>query len=1462
MWRTRGPRPCRGLRFCSTSRIIIRRAVKSQLHDGLVGADPSSSHVDQSRSGLGLQVSVQVVDLPTLHIQERQAAGDCGECSCDSEPSTSARIGDSRLGNRRWWNQHSMNSRDAAAITRRITHTQSTCELQAVVRQYHPRLNPIHISAAIVKLAKLSAGERGRQRLRQGLRSRPGQPQQWVEPMGQRVRVLAPGSTAPSEQDRALGQHPRGLASPPGPILDAEDRPAPSTANADALLQDNGRRGHSPWEEGQLSSSSRRSSSNSSVSMSSYSSDSGVDARGSDSQGQNLHGPHDQCDIHGSYPSSPGRSAAAPSQLHADIPNAQLRSDQSALGPSALLADLVSGFLTQLPHYTARQYANVVWALGSLGSRDHPELLQAAATQLQAQGGAKLFAAPPQELSNLALGLAKLGYREVSLWAAIIAAGKARLHDFKPQELHNLAWAVAAASQDRSMISAAVQAALPQLRHFNASGLSNLLWACATAQCHCEELFDSAAAALMALPPEAVNYQDIANTAWACAKLQHNHPQLMAHLARLLLAAARASGGSRLRTAATQELVNTLWAFAVLPLPLSLPVSLGTLDGQQLRGPSDNPWAEAAGAAVGGIATAGVGSSSDAVRETRVLGLDFGGDLEGGVDPVEGQHRPNDPGRYGHWAAASQRPNTLTRPSSTAGLNDALTPTEASSTQAHASSSTRGASSWGGGDSGSESRSGSGLLESTVQLLVSEVCRRADLTPQGVANALWACARLQPCPLPPAALESLLNAAMRCCGRMKDQEIANTLWAVSELRNAGLYVSYDAVEVIFAAACGATRLDAMSPAGLAQLVQAAVALRRVSTGEMDVLAQHVLGRLRELGPMELCVVAAAVAEAVRIAKYCNPILLNGLANAAVACVGELCPQGISTLLWSFARAKHYHGPLTTIMCRAAKPRLREFSDMEIANLIWALAVLKCQDRQLLVQAARVLVERVRLRRHRRPAGIRRQDALARAQGSSSQWQQQQHQQQEQHGEDLHQRFVSSADQAATNGEVEKDEDGGQQTHQHQHGEEQYAQLLDEQTDIALALASHRHQQRRRRQHQHQQQQRQSRESEALLVEAASATHRQAQATSYGGGDGGEELTESKLWHRAGWEGHGKQHAVGEPHAVSGVTINTVSATLIPAVGDGDGESNSSRSSSTLPATLAVLPPTSPPPPEASDESLPEPRLRLRRLTSLHHNDDVDLALQPRRPPPRDGCGDAVDARRRGSIGTVGAAAATVPRCTVSLDAGGGSGGAGVLPQRAASSTDDAHGGTHFSGDGGTGPTPCDHAKSMAKLLWSYAKCSLYNQSLFRLLVQELQPVLPHTSPHELALSLWAVACHGHRCPEFLDAAAVLLLRGRLRHLCAWDASVVAWAYAKLGHQHRGLFEALQEHARAVVPKYNNPCLLRLAWACAEVEVPLKEDLVRRVVVLKHEARRRVEVPSTYDGADGEVSAAADAARVD
>ncbi|KXZ52096.1 hypothetical protein GPECTOR_10g1119 [Gonium pectorale] len=837
----------------------------------------------------------------------------------------------------------------------------------------------------------------------------------------------------------------------------------------------------------------------------------------------------------------------------------------SPLSPP-LLADLTADFVAVHEQYdTARQYANVIWALGCLGCEPNPRLLPAAAASLLAADSAKLTGAPPQELSNLALGLAKLGYRDVALWSAIIAAGKQRLEAFKPQELHNLAWAVAAASQDRSMISAAVQTALPQLRRFNPSGLANLLWACATAQCECGELFDGAATVLLAAPPAALGSQDVANTAWAFAKLQHQHPALMAHLASRVLG----GGAELLAGAATQELVSMLWAFAAQPPPATALMAAAAVR-------------EAAARSGGG----GVGGLRQGAAEEGRPAADF----------------------------------ALGEAHSAVGRTPSSGPTSASIVTA-------------------------GLVPQLLAVLLPELARRHDLTPQGASNALWAAGRLQPAPLPAAPLAALLAAAGARAGGMSDQELANALWAAGELRAAGHRVSADSIAQLVSTACCPQRLESLGPPALAQLMAAAAKLRlpRVSrfVGAVDALGQRLLRVLPGCGPQELCVMAASLAEAVHVCRYCNPILLNGLGNVAAARVDRMDPQGLSMLLWSFARAKHYHGPLTSAICRVASPRLREFSDFELSNLVCALAVLECQERQLLVRAARVLVAR--------------------------------------------------------------------------------------------------------------------------------------------------------------------------SHAALGS------------------------------------------------------RPQLRRLPPELHAEvePAQVALQPRRPPSRapssDGAagGDGGSGRSRSWAARSAAAAASVGGGAAASAA---SGGLRSTPWSSADSADldDADGGGGL-GAGGAAATAQGHAKSMAKLLWGFAKCNLYNAVLYRLLAAELRPLLRLLTPHELTQVLWAVAYHGHSCPELLEAAASAV-SASLPRLCAWDGSVVAWAFAKLGYPHRGLMEALQVHAMRLA-EYKEPCLCRLAWACATLDVPLAEPLLGRLHAARRAAAARA-AHSSYDGADGEPPPASDAGRCD
>ncbi|KAG2439403.1 hypothetical protein HXX76_004760 [Chlamydomonas incerta] len=1308
------------LRGCARNAIYARAQLAKPKLDGR-SAEPASAHANHSwPSSVGIQVSLQepqhavAVERasvasadPTLAAQplneefERPAGS---SSSADCAPSTSARQyaggskqpGGSFGAGRRGADQAGGNSRDAAALTRRITCTKTTSELRDVVSRHKSQFNSIHTAAAIVKLAKLTAGE----------------PEQSHHPRQQQQQHGSGGQSQAAPHEAPASGH-------------------PSPAAAD------GGKGGGAAADGRPSSS-------------------GVDGRTADSEPLKTPVPGSQGQLFRSRHSRSRGAAAVPAA------DARLR--------ESLLEELSEAFLRhaqQQQYPSARQYANVVWALGSMrisnprqrpdhapasssSSASHPQtqqrtspaplpatagelpqpsvlqlgpLLSVTAAQLLSGNGSRLTAALPQELSNLALGLAKLGYRDVPLWAAIIAAGKARLPAFKPQELHNLAWAVAAASQDRSMISAAVQAALPQLGAFTPSGLSNLLWACATAQCHVEELFDGAAAELLRLPPAQLNSQDVANTAWAFAKVQHPHPRLMQHLGGLVLRAATGSGateadagseagagagrrqgaeagaGRGLRGVATQELVNLLWAFASVP--------------------------------------------------PQGLGL---------------------PG---------------------AGQADATVPGRGSMPGGNSAGSSSGASSSNSSSNNTDS-SASGLTTQLLAAVLPEVVRRRDLTPQGASNALWAAGRLQPCPVPPDALADALRAASSRAASMSDQELANALWAAGELRGAGHYVSPEAVVPLFAVACCPARLEAAPAAAVAQLLSAAVKLRLVGSPHMDALAKRVMRGLGSLGPQELCVLAAAVAEAVHVAAYCNPILLNGLANAAVAQVDRLDPQGLSTLLWAFARAgKHYHGPLTTTICRVAAPRLREFTDMELSNLVWALAVLKCQDRQLLVRAARVLVARVRLRRQRQ------QSAAAGAAGLAAMQQQR--------------RYWSG--QLA----------GGVLPQQQQ----QMQQQAEAQRRLSLGL----------------------RPGPGQVAGTPSSPGLDSAAAASAPG-----------WRRAGSDGG--VNAAAQPHA-SESSSSTAGHSSSNGTGTTAAASGSTPSGSAFVSMATAGSATS----SMDEGSQPDDRPLLRRLPSLHHHDETHVMLQARRPHPRDAAAAAAAAAASGAAaGAAGVAAsgsaAAGGRGLQSCDGSDLPTAVPTVRRRrltdSLSDGEDPEGGNAGLGAGGAAPTAQGHAKSMAKLLWGFAKCNLYNQALYRLLVQELRPLVHLLTPHEIVQVLWSVAYHSHACPELLDAAAPAIA-ARLGRFCPWDASVLAWAYAKLDHPHRDLFESLQHHALRFGGRYKEPCLLRLVWACAQLQLHVREPLLAQLHALR---TGRSRAASSYDGADGEPPPPSDAGRME
>ncbi|GFR43354.1 hypothetical protein Agub_g4425 [Astrephomene gubernaculifera] len=637
---------------------------------------------------------------------------------------------------------------------------------------------------------------------------------------------------------------------------------------------------------------------------------------------------------------------------------------------------------------------------------------------------------------------------------------------------------------------------------------------------------------------------------------------------------------------------------------------------------------------------------------------------------------------------------------------------------------------------------------------------------------------------------------------------------------------------------------------------------------------------------------ASAASPAHVGGYCNPILLDTLADAATAQVEELNPQGLSTLLWSLARAQHHHGPLTSAVCRLAAPRLRAFSDMQLSNLMWALGMLKCQERQLLVRAARVLAARVRLRRQQQAQGQLQQAQ----QGGQQQAQQQQGR--------LAQERLQQRRPLATAGPAARGATGQHPPPQQQQQQQQQLGSLSQRDEDSARTEGG----------QQQQQQEQQLDLPAAGVACTGPPHgavhgrepqqQRQEAQELVSADGGSSCgavsgaMTSRVRHprhegeTAGTQWHpppassdendtplAAQPQALEPlpcsvHANSSSSSTHSSCEGTPSAsssGVGDGadrphQDSTVSAAAAAPATAAVAttpprstPSSSPPPVTAanaardSPPALPDTSLRQRILQSIRphrlQHDSQLPQLQAPRPPPRNPCSST-------------ATAATAPRSPASRSYFGSNfddddddddvtsvrlvhrgdvdtiSSTTSVRRRTATSAYDIHAteddsvSTAFGTAGDAAPSPLDHAKSMAKLLWSFAQCGMYNPNLYRMLTQELRPLLHLLTPHEITQVLWALSYYGHRCPDLLDAAAAAVM-ARLPSFCAWDGAGVAWAYGKLAHPRRDLMLALQHHAAVMVP-YRRPCLYRLAWACAQLQVPLSEPLVRQLQALRYE----------------------------
>lgn len=173
-----------------------------------------------------------------------------------------------------------------------------------------------------------------------------------------------------------------------------------------------------------------------------------------------------------------------------------------------------------LGDFRARSLATALHALAKLDGLP-ASLADAAAVQVCRQ--AADF--KPQEVSMLMWAYAKSGSAACSgpLFDALGRQVVNRAELFKPQELASTLWACATAGvRPRTLLMTVEQECVDKLPYFKPMELANVLWSFASLGQRANDLFDAAAARLLAAPPRALaslNSRDVSMLASAFSQV-------------------------------------------------------------------------------------------------------------------------------------------------------------------------------------------------------------------------------------------------------------------------------------------------------------------------------------------------------------------------------------------------------------------------------------------------------------------------------------------------------------------------------------------------------------------------------------------------------------------------------------------------------------------------------------------------------------------------------------------------------------------------------------------------------------------------------------------------------------------------------------------------------------------------------------------------------------------------------
>ncbi|EFJ51245.1 hypothetical protein VOLCADRAFT_87862 [Volvox carteri f. nagariensis] len=427
--------------------------------------------------------------------------------------------------------------------------------------------------------------------------------------------------------------------------------------------------------------------------------------------------------------------------------------------------------------FKPQELANIVWAFASLGHRDD-QMLHVAAKQ--AQRIAPLF--KEQELSNMLWALGKMSLRDQpQVLEALMEETRVKLPAFLPQGISNVAWALASVGHpDMQFLDQVVAQCGNQLAAFDVQALANLVWAMASLGYYKPQFVGAVVNECLGRGLDRLSPQNLSNILWGCATLNHRDQRYVGHRGMRVSLRPTGSGGGGMAAARQrphQLMLLLAWrSYEHSMLSSWAAQTLDKLASFEPQGVSNTAWAFARL----GFHSPQLFQALSAAALHKIEGFTAQGlsNLAWAM-ATAGHVQPR-------LFEALARHATSLAPSFNA-QNCSVTLWACATLRHHDDE----------------------LFNALLERLVAEV---DTCEPQNVANALWAVARMGH-PLPRERAAPLVCHASRLLGRMNQQELCNTMWAVACLDLMD--------EILFATFCSCLqRLADISPEGMHQAYHA------------------------------------------------------------------------------------------------------------------------------------------------------------------------------------------------------------------------------------------------------------------------------------------------------------------------------------------------------------------------------------------------------------------------------------------------------------------------------------------------------------------------------------------------------------------------------------------------------------------------------------------------------------------